>query len=123
MDAMTDHPSFKLFLNNIDSQNLDYLVVLLDQLIKDSPNDCTDIYLAWDDTVRLIMDEHVHLLIERRTTLLKLLTTAFIENNEDTMDDIRKDIIINHYHNPEPLTPEGEEWVRKILQLMYNLEV
>jgi hypothetical protein len=43
-------------------------------------------------------------------------------NDEDTMDDIRKDILLNHYE-AEPLTPEGEEWVHKLLQLMYNLEV
>ena len=122
MDTMLDHPNFKLFLKNIYVLNIEYLTALLDQMLLESPDDCTAIYLSWDSTARLILDEHVHLPIEKRSALLKLLTDAFIDNDEDTMDDIRKDIILNHYE-AEPLTPEGEELVRKLLQLMYNMKV
>ena len=122
MDTMSNHPNFKLFLKNINELNIEYLTALLDQMLLESPDDCTAIYLSWDSTARLILDEHVHLPIEKRSALLKLLTDAFIDNDEDTMDDIRKDIILNHYE-AEPLTPEGEELVRKLLQLMYNMKV
>lgn len=123
MDIMLAHPNFKLFFDKINTGNSEGIVTLLDNMLVESPDNCTDIYLAWDDTVRLIIDENVTLSIERRLSLLKSLTCAFIENDLTTMEFIRKDIIVNHYESPKPLTPEEEVWIHKILQLMYNISV
>jgi hypothetical protein len=62
MNIMSDHPNFKLFLKNINELNIEYLTVLLDQMLLESPDDCSAIYLSWDSTARLILDERVHLL-------------------------------------------------------------
>ena len=104
------------------------LEVFPDQTFKD----LLSIHLAWDDTVRLILDcvpanqqiELIKKLFDEFSVADLCIVSGIIDMNsiskaEDNIEEIRKEVLLKYYTS----SGENEDLVKALMQDIYNIEV
>ena len=112
------------------------LVNKLDKMLEVFPDqtfkDLLSIHLAWDDTVRLIIDcvpanQQIALikkLFDEFSTADLGIVSGIIDMNsiskaEDNIEEIRKEVLLKYYTS----SGENEDLVTALMQDIYNIEV
>lgn len=112
------------------------LVNKLDKMLEVFPDqtfkDLLSIHLAWDDTVRLILDcvpanqqiELIKKLFDEFSTADLGIVSGIIDMNsiskaEDNIEEIRKEVLLKYYTS----SGENEDLVKALMQDIYNIEV
>jgi len=112
------------------------LVNKLDKMLEVFPDqtfkDLLSIHLAWDDTVRLILDcvpanqqiELIKKLFDEFSVADLCIVSGIIDMNsiskaEDNIEEIRKEVLLKYYTS----SGENEDLVKALMQDIYNIEV